>query len=115
MELDQELFIAEVLSWNRGSKCSNWGPWPAEMVPLKSKLRRIWNAGDYDRLSYYMQCEAEAFYRRVAIPPGSTLLDVACGSGQLALIAAHNGVDATSVDIAEKLVGRHGNGHDWKA
>ncbi|MGA7410828.1 MAG: class I SAM-dependent methyltransferase [Bryobacteraceae bacterium] len=53
-----------------------------------------------------MQVEAEAFYRRLAVPPGSRFLDVACGSGQLALIAARQGVDATGIDIAENLIER---------
>src|SRR5215469_18430515 len=66
-----------------------------EVPPVKA------HAGDYDRLSRYMPIEAEAFYRRLAVPPGSKLLDVACGSGQLALIAACNGADATGIDIAE--------------
>ena len=106
MELEQERLIDEVLRWGRARKPFAGGPWPAEIATLKSHLRRIWNAGDYDRLSRYMQIEAEAFYRRMAIPPRSRLLDVACGSGQLALIAARNGVDATGVDIAENLVER---------
>lgn len=106
MELEQEKVIDEVLWWSRSTKHFPWGPWPAEIAALKSQLRRIWNAGDYDRLSRYMQIEAEAFYRRLAVPPGSRLLDVACGSGQLALIAARNGVDATGIDIAENLVYR---------
>jgi len=53
-----------------------------------------------------MQIEAEGFYRRLAVRPGSRLLDVACGSGQLALIAARNGVDTTGIDIAENLIER---------
>jgi hypothetical protein len=50
--------------------------------------------------------EAEGFYRRLAVLPGSKLLDVACGSGQLALIAARNGGDATGIDIGENLIQR---------
>jgi SAM-dependent methyltransferase len=106
MELEQERLINEVLRLSRAPKYLPWGPWPAEIATLKSHLRRIWNAGDYDRLSRYMQIEAEGFYCRLAVPPGSTLLDVACGSGQLALIAARNGVAATGVDIAENLIER---------
>jgi hypothetical protein len=89
MELEQERLIDEIVESSQ--EILPVGPWPAEIATLKSQLRRIWNAGDYDRLSRYMQIEAEAFYRRLAVPPGSTLLDVACGSGQLALIAARNG------------------------
>jgi SAM-dependent methyltransferase len=53
-----------------------------------------------------MQVEAEAFYAHLAVPPGARLLDVACGSGQLALIAARHGVDATGIDVAENLIER---------
>ena len=106
MELAEERLINEVLRLSRNSRYFPWGPWPAEIAPLKSRLRRIWNAGDYDRVSRYTQGEAEGFYRRLAVRPGSRLLDVGCGSGQLALIAARNGVDATGVDIAENLIER---------
>jgi len=106
MELEQERPIDEVLGLSRTRKYFPWGPWPAEIATLKSRLRRIWNAGDYDRVSRYMQIEAEGFYRRLAVRPGSRLLDVACGSGQLALIAARNGVDTTGIDIAENLIER---------
>lgn len=105
MELGQERLINEVLGLSPTTYFP-WGPWPPEIATLKSRLRRIWNAGDYDRVSRYTQIEAEGFYRRLAIPPGSRLLDVACGSGQLALIAARNGVEATGVDIAENLIAR---------
>jgi SAM-dependent methyltransferase len=40
------------------------------------------------------------------MPPGASLLDVGCGSGQLALIAAREGVRVTGVDIAENLIRR---------
>jgi SAM-dependent methyltransferase len=40
------------------------------------------------------------------VPPGAHLLDVACGSGQLALIAARESVRVTGVDIAENLIER---------
>jgi SAM-dependent methyltransferase len=76
------------------------------MEILKSRLHWTWTAGDYDRLSRYLESEAAAFYRRLVSPPGSTLLDVACGSGQIALLAARDGVDAIGVDIAENLVSR---------
>ena len=46
------------------------------------------------------------FYERLDVPAGCQLLDVACGSGQVALLAAKDGVQATGVDIAPNLVKR---------
>lgn len=77
-----------------------------EMDGLKARLKSIWAAGDYDRFSRYMEGSAREFYERLNIAPGCQLLDVACGSGQLALMAAKDGMDVTGVDIAGNLVER---------
>lgn len=71
-----------------------------ELDGLKTRLRDTWMTGDYGRFSRYMERDAEAFYRRLPIEPGSQLLDVACGAGQLSLIAARAGVRVTGCDIA---------------
>jgi ubiquinone/menaquinone biosynthesis C-methylase UbiE len=73
---------------------------------LKSRLRTTWMAGDYDRFSRFMENDARSFYERLDVPPGAHLLDIACGSGQLALIAAREGVRVTGVDIADNLIER---------
>lgn len=78
----------------------------SEFVTLKSRLKDIWMAGDYDRFSRYMENDASEFYERLNVPPGCCLLDVACGSGQLALLAARDGVNVTGVDIATNAVER---------
>ena len=77
-----------------------------EIDGLKAKLKTIWTAGDYDRFSRFMEGSACKFYERLSIAPGCTLLDVACGSGQLALMAARDGIEVTGVDIAGNLVER---------
>jgi len=78
----------------------------AEIDSVKARLKSIWTAGDYDRFSRYMEGGAREFYDRLDIAPGSRLLDVGCGSGQLALMAAKDGVEVTGVDIAGNLVER---------
>jgi 2-polyprenyl-3-methyl-5-hydroxy-6-metoxy-1,4-benzoquinol methylase len=78
----------------------------SEFVNLKSRLKDTWMAGDYDRFSRYMEHDAGEFYERLNVPPGCSLLDVGCGSGQLALLAARDGVKVTGVDIATNLVER---------
>ncbi|MGB4067182.1 MAG: class I SAM-dependent methyltransferase [Nitrospira sp.] len=77
-----------------------------EVDGVKTRLKAIWTAGDYDRFSRYMESSAREFYERLDIAPGSQLLDVACGSGQLALMAAKDGMEVTGVDIAGNLVER---------
>lgn len=77
-----------------------------EMEGLKAQLKKIWTAGDYDRFSRFMEGSAREFYERLTIAPGSQLLDVGCGSGQLALMAAKDGIKVTGVDIAGNLVQR---------
>ena len=77
-----------------------------EIENLKSRLKATWMAGDYDRFSRYMEQDARVFYERLDVSAGCELLDVACGSGQLALLAAREGVRVTGVDIAPNLIQR---------
>ena len=77
-----------------------------DMENLKTRLKSIWMAGDYDRFSRYMESGAREFYERLQLAPGSRLLDVGCGSGQFALIAAKDGLEVTGVDIASNWVER---------
>ena len=77
-----------------------------EFVELKARLKKTWMAGDYDRFSRHMDGSARDFYERLNVAPGSQLLDVACGSGTLALMAARDGLEVTGVDIASNLVER---------
>lgn len=77
-----------------------------EVNSIKARLKSIWTAGDYDRFSRFMEGGAREFYERLNIAPGCKLLDVACGSGQLALMAAKDGIEVTGVDIAVNLVQR---------
>lgn len=79
----------------------------AGMMPgLKAKLQTAWTAGNYDHFSRFMEGEARRFYERLNVLPGMRLLDVACGSGQVALMAARDGVRSTGVDIAGNLIER---------
>lgn len=77
-----------------------------EINRLKAKLKDTWSAGNYDYFSRYMERGAQTFYERLDVSPGCQLLDVACGSGQLALWAARDGISVTGVDIAPNLVVR---------
>src|SRR5262244_2827100 len=72
----------------------------AEFDDLKSRLKTTWMTGDYDLFSRFMQKDAEKFFERLDIKPGTRLLDVGCGAGQFALIAARAGAHVTGCDIS---------------
>lgn len=67
---------------------------------LKVRLKATWMTGDYGTFARFMEKHAEPFYQRLAIAPGTPLLDVGCGAGQIALIAARAGATVTGCDIA---------------
>ncbi len=76
------------------------------VTDLKERLTATWTAGDYEAFARYLEAEAVVFYRRLHVPPGTALLDVACGAGQVTLIAARDGARATGCDIAANWLER---------
>lgn len=75
-----------------------------EMDSLKSRLKTIWEAGDFSEVAKHIETVAEQFVDRLNIMPGMKVLDVACGSGNLAIVAAQKGADVSGIDIAENLI-----------
>lgn len=75
-----------------------------DLDALKTKLRATWIAGDFGQIAKYYTSEAEAFINRRNLKPGMTVLDVACGTGNLAIPAARTGAVVTGVDIAPNSV-----------
>ncbi|MFL6416407.1 MAG: methyltransferase domain-containing protein [Bryobacteraceae bacterium] len=71
-----------------------------EFAELKGRLKATWMTGDYDVFSRYMEEDARNFLARLDVKGGARLLDVGCGAGQLALIAARSGASVTGADIA---------------
>ena len=78
----------------------------ADLDQLKTRLKSTWMTGDYDVFARYMEKDAEVFYQQLGITPGTRLLDVGCGAGQLALIAARAGAVVTGCDIATNWLER---------
>jgi ubiquinone/menaquinone biosynthesis C-methylase UbiE len=75
-----------------------------EMENLKSKLRATWIAGDFGEIAKSLASGGEEFIDRLELKPGMKVLDVACGTGNLALPAARTGAAVTGVDIAPNLI-----------
>lgn len=75
-----------------------------EMNALKTRLKAVWESGDYGVFAKYLEKGALEFFDRLDIPPGTRLLDVACGAGQLTIPAARKGIRVTGLDLAANLV-----------
>jgi 2-polyprenyl-3-methyl-5-hydroxy-6-metoxy-1,4-benzoquinol methylase len=56
------------------------------------------------QIAQYMAREAEEFVDRRGVTSGVRVLDVACGTGNLAVPAARKGAQVTGVDIAPNLL-----------
>ena len=76
----------------------------SELAALKTKLRATWIAGDFGQIARFYTDQAEDFIKRLDLKPGMKVLDVACGTGNLAIPAARTGATVTGVDIAPNLV-----------
>ncbi len=71
---------------------------------LTERARRVWSAGEYDRISAGFRDEATAFVRRRRLASSVKVLDAACGSGNLAIPAARSGACVTGLDLVPSLL-----------
>jgi SAM-dependent methyltransferase len=76
----------------------------SEMAGLKDRLKAVWMSGDYDNIAKIIAAGGREFIVRLQLKPGTRVLDVACGSGNLSIPAARAGAIVTGVDIAPNLL-----------
>src|SRR5687768_4971609 len=79
-------------------------PITPEMQTLKNRLRSTWMAGDYSVIAKSLEQGGVEFVERLGLKPEMKVLDVACGTGNLAIPAAKLGADLTGLDIAPNLI-----------
>jgi ubiquinone/menaquinone biosynthesis C-methylase UbiE len=75
-----------------------------QMEQLKKNMKAAWMAGDFGRIAKFNEAEGVHFVEGLKIKKGSEVLDVACGTGNLAIPAARQGANVTGVDIATNLL-----------
>lgn len=76
----------------------------APQSDLKARMKATWMAGDFGQIARITARSAEEFVARLAPQPGDRVLDVACGTGNLAIPAARHGAVVGGVDIASNLI-----------
>lgn len=79
-----------------------------------------WGRGNYERTAGELQPAAERAIAALAPQAGERVLDVACGTGNAALLAAAHGAQIAGLDAAERLVevarqraAEQGAGGEW--
>lgn len=83
--------------------CSH-GRLPPAADPMIDRVRQLWAAGDDARIAAGYRSAAEAFVARRALGPTMRILDLACGSGNVAIAAARCGAAVTGLDLVDGLL-----------
>jgi SAM-dependent methyltransferase len=71
---------------------------------IKDGQRRMWSAGDYPDIASRIAPTGELVAERAEVHGGETLLDVATGSGNVAIPAALAGAQVTGLDLTPELL-----------
>jgi 2-polyprenyl-3-methyl-5-hydroxy-6-metoxy-1,4-benzoquinol methylase len=71
---------------------------------VKARQKATWESGDFGQIARTIENVAEEFMALQPLQPGLQVLDVACGTGNLAVIAARRGCVVSGIDIASNLI-----------
>lgn len=73
---------------------------------LKRKHRATWASGDYDQIARGVQPVADHVVRCARVRAGERVLDIACGTGNAAIVARARGAVVTGLDLTPELLVR---------
>jgi SAM-dependent methyltransferase len=73
---------------------------------LKERQSVFWGSGPYERISAHLTGAHDHLLRAVDPHAGERWLDVATGTGEIAVEAARRGANVSGVDLAPKLIER---------
>lgn len=75
-----------------------------DLVAVKAKQQATWASGDYAVVGTTLQIVGESLCEAIDLRPGSKVLDVAAGNGNVTLAAARRFCDVTSTDYVDTLL-----------
>jgi len=71
---------------------------------IKASQRRMWASGDYAKIAWVTEPLSDALVEAVELRPGAKVLDVATGTGHVALAAARRFCTVVGVDFVPALL-----------
>jgi SAM-dependent methyltransferase len=74
------------------------------LAEIKTKQQATWSSAAYDKIAWLTSPLADTLCEAVDLRPGSHVLDVATGTGHVALSAARRFADTTGVDYVPALL-----------
>ena len=77
---------------------------PVDADAVRARVKAAWMAGDYGVIAKNFELGALEIFAAWKVPPGSRMLDVGCGAGQLAIPAARSGITVVGIDLASNLI-----------
>jgi ubiquinone/menaquinone biosynthesis C-methylase UbiE len=77
-----------------------------DFTAIKTRQQATWGSGDYSAVAISVQIVAEQLCEAVDLRAGARVLDVATGSGNVALAAARRNTEVIGVDYVPSLLAR---------
>ena len=77
-----------------------------EFLKITNNQKQTWSKGDFNEIARQNVVMAEELVKVVDPHPGQKVLDLACGSGTAALVAARRYCDVTGIDYVPELIDR---------
>jgi ubiquinone/menaquinone biosynthesis C-methylase UbiE len=74
------------------------------IAEFKSKQRETWSLGNFGDVAVFTTMVAGQLVRFAGVPPGGKLLDVATGTGVVAITAARKGATVSALDLTPDLL-----------
>lgn len=78
----------------------------ADLNAVKTQQQRMWATGDFAMIGWNTAYPGELLCEAAELRAGEVVLDVACGSGNVALSAARRQADAVGIDYVPALIER---------